>query len=204
MKKFTSLLLACLMSCTLLIVPAFAAENSAISETPEFTVSKIMTFEELVTHCAQTNGISYQEALTEFPAIMPLAYDGYRVLSVTLNVQTEAGLATSYHPTLEFYCSISVGDGVWAIIDIYKVEMVRSSNGMTKQFGGSVDVWLRHPLTIEYAVNGDFYNTGTTTVGGGASASIGLGEGSNITFSLSGSTSSNYFGYCYQHETVDF
>ena len=135
------------------------------------TVSKIMTFEEMVRRYAEVGGISYAKALRAFPmqsmSSTRASDRTYRTVSVTLNVDTERGSLTTYHPTLELYCRISVGDGNWGIMSIYSVQMNRNSNGMTKQFSGDVQVWLRGPLSIEYVVNGDFYNNGTTTTSGG-------------------------------------
>jgi len=217
MKRIFSMLMFFIMMISVLLMPAYAFDNennmpinnsSVVSVTSdEVTVSKIMTFEEMVNRYAEVGGISYAEALTAFPrqSMRSIASSSsYRTVSVTLNVNTESGSLTTYHPTLEFYCKISVGDGNWGIISIYSVQMNRSSNNMTKQFGGDVQVWLRGPLSIEYVVNGDFYNNGTTTSSGGVNLELGIDDAAKVTFSSSNATSSNYYGYCYQHKTANF
>ena len=103
----------------------------------------------------------------------------------------------SYTPTLDFYCEVSVGDGVWGIMNIYSVQMNRSSNGLVKQFDGEVQVWLRSAERIEYIVNGDFYNTGTTTSSSSGSIDLNIGDYGKLTFSASSTTTSNWYGYCY-------
>lgn len=98
---------------------------------------------------------------------------------------------------MEFYCEVSVGDGVWGIVSIYSVQMNRMYNGISKQFSGDVQVWLRGPLSIEYVVNGDFYNNGTTTTSGGTNLNLGIDEVATIGFSASSTTSTNHYQYCY-------
>jgi len=50
-------------------------------------MSDILSFDEMVSRCAETAGISFQEALNAFPShnAAARAYDTYRVLSFTLD-----------------------------------------------------------------------------------------------------------------------
>ncbi len=206
MKKISSMILAVTMLLSFLLVPSNAlstpvSKSSNDAQVSDIQVSDIMTFEEMVARYAQVGGISYQEALKAFPSSRALnvnAYRTYRTLSVTLNV------TNTYRPTLEFYCEVSVGDGVWGIVSIYSVQMNRMYNGISKQFSGDVQVWLRGPLSIEYVVNGDFYNNGTTTTSGGTNLNLGIDEVATIGFSASSTTSTNHYQYCYQHQTATF
>lgn len=66
-----------------------------------------------------------------------------------------------------------------------------SPYSLVKQFDGNVYVNLEANDRIYYSVDGDFYNTGTTSFNG--SVSVGVGESVNVGFSVS--TSSSYFAY---------
>ena len=158
------------------------------------TMSDFMTYSEMLDYMVNEKGIPFSIAASTFPATRAVTRSGtYRVLSVTLTVENRP----SYTPTLDFYCEVSVGDGVWGIMNIYSVQMNRSSNGLVKQFDGDVQVWLRSAERIEYIVNGDFYNTGTTTSSNSGSIDLNIGDYGKITFGASSTTTSNWYGYCY-------
>lgn len=200
-RRLFTLLLACLMVCTC-IVPAAAYtpqvrdidlnDHSGISMTP------VMSYNELLDYMVEVKHFSREEALQLIPKTR--ASDGNKVLSVTLSVENKP----SYKPTLDFYCHVSVGDGVWGIQDIYLVQMDRSSGGITKQFSGEVNVWLRGPERIEYVVNGDFYNYGTTTVSFGGKVNIDIGKNAKLDFSASVTTTDNWYAYCYDNAIKRF
>lgn len=172
-----------------------------VDNNPDISVSDVMTFSEMVERYADNAGITYQEALEMFPN-RPTAHSTndiyYRVFTAGLNVSDE------YKPHLEFYCETAEGGSFRNINSIYSVQLVRSYNGISKQFGGDIEVWLRNTYSIEYVVNGDFYNNGTTTVTGGAGVEIGLAESAKLTFSASMATSSNHYTYFYAHETAKY
>ena len=116
-------------------------------------------------------------------------------------------VTNSYKPVLEFYCEVSKGDGVWGIMNIYSVQLDRSPSsflGEAKQFQGEIQVWLRGVYEIEYLINGDFYNNGTTTVSGGTDISAGIDDLISVSFSLGYTSESSWYEYCYQHDTVSF
>lgn len=77
-------------------------------------------------------------------------------------------------------------------IKILNANINRNYNGVSKQFGGTLYYNLENSKTIYWDVNGDFYNNGTTTAGGGIE--VGIKESATIKFSISGS--SNHFSYC--------
>lgn len=163
-------------------------------DTSGVTMSDFMTYSEMLDYMVNEKGIPFSIAASAFPAARVVMRSGtYRVLSVTLTVENRP----SYKPTLDFYCEVSVGDGVWGIMNIYSVQMNRSSNGLVKQFDGDVQVWLRSAERIEYIVNGDFYNTGTTTSSNAGGIELNIGDYGKITYGASSTTSSNWYGYCY-------
>lgn len=83
-------------------------------------------------------------------------------------------------------------------IKILNANIDRNYYGTSKQFGGTLYYNLESSSTIYWDVNGDFFNNGTTTFAAGAS--IGVGESTSISFSIS--NSSNHFAYC--HKTGRF
>lgn len=113
-------------------------------------------------------------------------------------------VTSTYRPRIEFYCRTSESGSYWGILSIYSVQLVRSYSGISKQFTGNISVWLRSAYQIEYTINGDFYNNGTTTVSGGGGLDLGIGESVNISLSASMSYESNHYKYFYEHRTVAF
>lgn len=109
-------------------------------------------------------------------------------------VSSQFTVTSTYKPSLTFYCETSEGGYFWGIVKILDVEMNRSYNGISKQFGGTVYTNLENAGKIYWIVNGDFFNNGTTTGGGGVE--IGIGQDATLNFSLS--YSSNHYQYCYQ------
>ena len=202
MKRITSMFLTMIFVFSLLVLPTDAVYgNHTLEPNSEgVDVSGRLTFQQLVEHYAQTAGISFDEALAFFPSSQTCSVysTGYRVLSVTVNVTNE------YKPTLEFYCQTEEGTSSWGIVTIYSVQLNRRYGNLTKQFGGTIEVWLRNAYTIEYVVNGDFYDNGTTTVTGGTNANIGIDGFASFGYNASNTVSSNHYEYCYQHETKAF
>lgn len=174
-----------------------------IEENLDVQVSEPMSFDEMLSYYMKQNNVSYEEALKAFPnraKRMAGAPVSYRTLKVGLTV------TSSYHPHLEFYCETSEYGNYWGILSIYSTQLVRrdSNTGASKQFGGSIDVWLRSPYQIEYVVNGDFYNNGTTTVSGGVGMNIKVNESATINCQASIATSSNFYKYFYEHRTAQY
>lgn len=156
--------------------------------------SQVMTFEEMVNCYADKKGLSYEDALKQIPANIkddaPNRAIGYITRSVTLNVKPE------YKPELEFFCQVAYGGHFYNIQSIYAVELNRNYKGLSKQFKGKVQAWLRSTQDIEYLVNGDFYNNGKTTISGGIN--IGVGKMGSITFNIS--NASGHYKYFYEHD----
>ena len=192
MKRIISLVSSFVLVFSLLYIPAYADENTADTEIidvneinnedSDIQVSAPMSFSEMVNHYMEVNGVSYDEALKAFPVRLQKetrASATYRTLSVSLTV------TSTYRPRIEFYCRTSESGSYWGILSIYSVQLVRSYSGISKQFTGNISVWLRSAYQIEYTINGDFYNNGTTTVSGGGGLDLGIGESVNISLSAS-------------------
>jgi hypothetical protein len=113
-------------------------------------------------------------------------------------------VAPEYKPHLEFYCYTSEEGNYWGIKSIYSVQLVRGYKGTSKQFKGDIKVWLRSPYSIEYVVNGDFYNNGTTTVSGGVGINVGIDDVAQISCDTSSATTTNHYKYFYSHKTLKF
>ena len=163
-----------------------------LANSPDVSVSEPLTFTEMVEVFAEKGNVSYQEAYNalggDSRSVQPR--DIYRrIFSVKLDV------ASNYKPTLDFYCETAEGGHFYQIHSIYSVQLNREYNGRSKQFAGEINFWLRTSSTIEYIINGDFYDNGTTTVTGGVSINLGVGDGDSLTFSIS--YSSNHFKYFY-------
>lgn len=177
-----------------------AADNTNVITTNEFDyISDVMTYEEMIEQYAKEGGMSYEEALNFFPKSRAVnAKATYRELKVTLNVDS------SYKPYLSFYCETSESSQYWGIVSIYSIQLIRNYNGTSKQFSGTIDAWLRTAAQIEYTINGDFYNNGTTTGGFSIGSSAKIGEKVTGNFSASISTSSNHYKYFYDHKFYNF
>lgn len=160
-------------------------------------MSEVLTFDEIVKEIAKANNISESEARSH--VLSTFENDGNRLSSISPQAATYRTFSSSftvmstYKPTLNFYCQTSEGGGYIGIVKILNVSMNRLSNGMTKQFGGTVYANLETAARIYYIVNGDFYNNGTTSGNGGVD--IGIGKGATIKFGISYAT--NHFKYVY-------
>lgn len=210
MKRTLTLIIAMAFACSCLLIPVHANEADAlmysgsidllsINDNPDVVISEVMTYDEMIHHYAQNEGITYAEAGKLFPA--PRSVDatndiGYRTFSVTLEVTSE------YKPRLEFYCETAEGGHFFNINSIYSVQLVRIYGSISKQFSGDIEVWLRSSNSIEYVVNGDFYNYGTTTSTGGVGLDINLGESGKVSFSVSTTSTDNHYAPFYKHTTV--
>lgn len=166
-------------------------------------ISEEMTFDEMVRDFAKNTGTSFETAkvaLTKVDSANAPARvtpgTVYRRISTTLNVTGE------YKPRLDFYCEISRGGNFWGIMSIYSVQMYREYNGITKQFAGNVETWLRSGYQIEYIVNGDFYHYGSTTTTVGGEIQVGVGDYFNMGFNVSVTTESNHYAYFYDADLL--
>lgn len=211
MKKFLSVIMAIVSIFSFSQTKVFAQDvlESEINEidtlsidSPNVQVSDAMTFSEMVSYYASSKNISYEEALTFFPNHTLQTYASvyapikYRVLTVNLNV------TSTYRPYLEFYCQTSENGNYWGILNVYSCQLVRAYKGISKQFEGNVNFWLRSAYQIEYAVNGDFFENGSTTHTAETGLNVGVGASASVSYSVS--YASDHYKYCYVHNMVDF
>lgn len=208
MKIKLSLICCMILLFTTPAVPVSAAEVSAteiegvidINNLPsglDVQISDVMTYEEMLTVLSSIN----PQAVASMPAMasnVSTADLTYRTFSVRLKVTDE------YIPNLQFFCETAEGGHFFNILSIYSVQLVRSYGNISKQFSGAIDVWLRSSTSIEYVVNGDFFNNGTTTSTEGANVGIGITEGTTVTYSCSTTTTSNHYKYFFVHETQKY
>ena len=125
----------------------------------EKSVSKAMTYEELVRYCTETQGISVFET-EERLRQMQIGGHGenapdqasYRVLSVPSGQDEDLCLTT-------FVAESEERDGDWEIKAI-KSAWVTSAEDEELSYMGGITYWIRDKKSIEYVVNGDFYDTG--------------------------------------------
>lgn len=133
------------------------------------------------------------------------------LVTSNLKVQVEDYIATStywssrqqltvtsdYKPSLVFYYEGYPGDGFGYVKTLLNVSMDRSYNNasttITKQFGGNIYVNLETPDKLYYEVNGDFYNSGTTTTNG--ELIMDLVNAGSVSFGVS--DASSHFDYIY-------
>lgn len=210
MNKNSALIIAMAFTCSCLFIPVQANEADAsmyrgsidlcsIIDDPNVTASEVMTYDEMIRHYAQNEGLTYAEAEKRFPA--PRSADGtndigYRTFTANLDVTSE------YKPHLEFYCETAEGGHFFNINSIHSVKLVQIYGSISKQFSGDIEVWLRSSNSIEYVVNGDFYDNGTTTSSGGVGLDINLGQRGKVSFWASIASADNHYAPFYKHTTV--
>ena len=209
MKRFLSFLIASVVVLSFSHTTVFAnntheQEKNQVdviyTTNPNIQVSDPMNFSEMITYFANSKNISYEEALTFFDTptqsySSTYAPIKYRVFTVNLVVTENV-----YVPHLEFYCQTSENGNYWGILNVYSCELIRSYNQISKQFSGTVNFWLRNPYTIEYSVNGDFYENGTTSHTAEVGLNVDVGAGASISYSIS--YSSNHYKYFHIHQNL--
>lgn len=113
----------------------------------------------------------------------------YRTLTIPIPAMT------GYAPAgIQFYHKSADYEGSqMTCVQIMNISLNRydSSRGITKQFAGAVYLNLVDAQTIDWIVNGDFFDNGTTTVAG----TVGAGVEGTASVSLSVSYASNHFSY---------
>lgn len=159
----------------------------------------------MVARYAEIEGITFQEAREIFLAVKNT--NGQRDVSprdITFRIYSASiPVTNSYHPTIDFYCEIAYGGNFWNIYSIYNVQLNRADGSKSKKFDGEIETWLRGGYTIEFIINGDFYNNCTGEISGKLGAAITVGGTAVIAFELTGALSSNHYKYCYYHRTME-
>lgn len=175
------------------------------------TVDETMTFDEMVNRICIEQNKSPDEVISEMVEIersnrkdlkkSPGAIDTKNEILASLRAATYRTLTipipamTGYAPAgIQFYHKSADYEGSqMTCVQIMNISLNRydSSRGITKQFAGTVYLNLVDAQTIDWIVNGDFFDNGTTTVGG----TVGAGVEGTASVSLSVSYASNHFSY---------
>jgi len=211
MNKFLGLMfISILISCFNPFVSNVSAAESKLNtinlleSNDELIFSEPMTYDEVVQELATNNKISISEAksimgkenvnkLSSESKNSTIASTNYRTISRYLDI------SSNYKPKLMFYCQTSESGSFWGIVSIYHTELYREYNYNVKTFTGNLWYQLNSAYQIRYIINGDFYNTGSTTVG--ADAEIKIGESCSINFQAS--VSSSYYMYIFEDYIIN-
>lgn len=204
-KIFISVCLCILLVCAC-AGNVFAAEaassistNSVVLTSEDIEISEPMTYEETLRFYAEKNNTTIEEATRI------LGGNSRAAKSQTTRVlTTRVEVTSSYKPTIDFYCYINTDGHYWGITSIYSVQLNRNYNGTIKQFSGNIETYLRSAYEIEYIINGDFYNTGTTSTSNGGGVDIGINGVGNVNYTTSNTETSNYYAYCYDSKVIAF
>ena len=221
MKKFVmGLLIVCLISSSFAFAFAKEDDENEIflAQTVDLNSDEVtvrsLTFDEMVEEVAIKTGKSEDDVVNEFINTKAVelrtstktAKEATRanVLNmlkansyITINIGAFPMLQNIYRPKgLAIYGEGEIlGQDHTRMTKILNVVFDRnnaiSPYSLVKQFDGNVYVNLEANDRIYYSVDGDFYNTGTTSFND--SVSVGVGESVNVGFSVS--TSSSYFAY---------
>lgn len=105
-----------------------------------------------------------------------------------------------YTPSLYFYCTTSKT----GIDSIYNVQLVRASSETAKSFNGTIQVWLCDANTVEYVINGDFYNGGNVHCTVSPKDDIQLGETGVFSISMDSDPCPDHYQYLYDHRAVKY
>jgi hypothetical protein len=178
-----------------------------VKENKDTVISDVLTFSEITEQIAIDEGISKTEAanriITQQQKTSNLSARSATQVAVAATYRTISSsfsVTSTYKPSVRFYCQTSEGGGFRGIVKILNVNLNRAYSGISKQFSGSVYTKLEDPNRIFWIVNGDFYNNGTTSGGGGVD--IGVGGAASINFNVS--YSSNHYKYAYKEAYTYF
>ncbi len=208
MKKIVSLMLALVMSLTFSVsafaIPFESEENmsgtsyietygrvtSTGPTTTGLKASGIMSFEEVSQDLAETEGISLEEAMSIINPdyqIDPHSTEELRYRTLTSQIEVNP----MYKPSIKFYCVIDGSTSMWGIVSIEHIYYDWEYNNMVKVFDGDIYVRLRNAYQIFYIISGHFYNTGTTSIGGGADIKV----GEELTINISAQHAFDHYDY---------
>lgn len=199
LKKRLSLFILLILILAVFSAAAYAGKGADRPAAPtESHAADLMSFDAMVDRIAEENHITEQKAELLLPESIRADRDepGIRYMSgkIPLDISHE------YMPQIEFMCQVS-GDGDdYRVISLFNPQLSADSphTGLSKQFVGTVKMWLRDNNTVEYAVNGDFFDWGKTTVSG-AGKEAELNGGFLLSFSPQTSFNGEHYQYYYHH-----
>lgn len=147
---------------------------------PEGFEGRALSAEELTESYARSAKVSTSEAQKALHLDAQEEKATYRVLSVDLETQDP-----EITPELELYCKTFEGkNGDFLPLEICAVYLNgKGTDGTFRPFSGQVFVQLRTDFQIFYSVNGDFLDSGTSYIVGGA-APAGLGESQELLYKV--------------------
>jgi len=109
---------------------------------------------------------------------------------ITIHRTVKVNNAYSCYPYFYFKCEAQAGIPAF-FVTLLNADIDRNYRGVTKQFSGRLFCNIESKTKFYWDLNGDFYDNGNTTVGGGVD--IGINESVNFNFSVS--YSSNHYAY---------
>lgn len=188
-------------------------EPGDVIETDDLTITQY-TDEEAAKIISEQTGKSEQEVLNNLNSCEETNSLGTSSKSVSRSVSTLAAkkcatgatafsrtlnVDTKYKPTLHIWTELCQNSaGQYVIKSIVDISMNRNYNGTVKQFTGGVTAKaLNSGKTLYYRAEGDFYNKGTTTIGGGGGLNTTV---ASVNFNVS--NSSNYFAYIHKTDNI--
>lgn len=220
MKKILSVLALSLIISSSLIFPTsqiYAAESTEGLQQLETNVGSInlndldslgdgiverkVSYEEAISSIAQISGITVEEARATHPdktsslsknASAAASSVWLSEFSIPLNV------TPLYVPTLKIYAYVYSSGSFYQFNELFDVQIDRNNTNHTifapgaKKYDGTITAKITNPSSIFYIVNGQFCNSGETTISGGLEAG-----NSMATFNFSLSTTSDNYAYFY-------
>ncbi|MDQ7092164.1 hypothetical protein REC12_00990 [Desulfosporosinus sp. PR] len=204
MKKILIFLLS--LSLLLVAIPAYASDSTKISEKVNTKQTSItyLTYDQAMERIAQLSNKSVESVKAEHPSTEKITVPKSQLGNVKeTNLTTSAmqyaeikqafSVAWNYSPSVDIIVQ-EYRDGSFGWLgNIQYAGIDRNYLGTVKQFSGDMKAWVdeNYQQGIYYIVNGDFYDTGTTTI----SSTVGAGTPVvNVNFNISYAT--NYFKYC--------
>ena len=163
---------------TLLPNYAFADKNidiDIVESSAEVNFVEFESFSEFVEDYALVSGKTIAEAESELmskgiTSRSSIQY-GYFTKRLTVYPTSSFQSPSVYYPTIKFYCTY-VNDPVYSILSIISPGLNRYDGSIVKQFLGQIDCHLDDYRTIEYQIDGQFYNSGSTSEFGASSNGI--------------------------------
>ncbi|MCR8979197.1 hypothetical protein [Brevibacillus laterosporus] len=193
MKKTFSLFLSMILS--LMCFAGFAsAEEAPVDNKAEKKVSvEEITYEEAMKRIAKYSERTLEEVMEEEAKLQKEStllaasskITGWREYRTKLEVKK------SWTPDLVVIARTNTSGSAKWIDSIRYASIDREYNGISKGFSGKIEAWIDdRQVGIDYLVDGDFFNNGSTTLTGQAGVDTGI---FSATFGVSGSN--NHYKY---------
>lgn len=144
------------------VASAQAKGNNATGVAGEVVVEDL-TYEEAMQRIAKYSGRTLEEVKKDYPKIL----EPLNALSATCSyseVSQRLSVSGTYKP--RFVAIVNkCRDGSFGWVSDIRYAGLDRYDGVSKQFSGDVQAWVKNNQQgLEYLVNGDFYDNGTTTL----------------------------------------